>query len=123
VFLKLMTSIKQFRGESEFSTWLYRMVVNTCMDGARKRRDVTTDLARVAGTSSPEEDLARSERIGKVQSALSSLPPKLRLPILLRYFEDFSYLQMAKALNCSAGTVASRLHKGHRLLAEKLSRI
>ena len=55
-----------------------------------------------------------------MQAALSTLPPKFRLPILLRYFEDLSYEQMASALHCSMGTVASRLNRGHKLLARKL---
>jgi RNA polymerase sigma-70 factor (ECF subfamily) len=49
------------------------------------------------------------------------LPPEFRLAILLRYFEELSYEEIAKALNCSIGTVSSRLSRGHRLLAEKLS--
>jgi RNA polymerase sigma-70 factor (ECF subfamily) len=128
VFLKLLTGIGQFRGGSEFSTWLYRMVVNTCLDSAKagKRRAQSTDssvLERIAATESAEEDLARAQVAGKVQAALSSLPPKLRLPVLLRYFEDLSYGEMAEALNCSMGTVASRLHQGHKLLAEKLAKL
>ena len=128
VFLKLITGIGRFRGDSEFSTWLYRMVVNTCLDHAKagRRRESFTDdakLARIPAPASTEQDLDRAEVAGKVQSALSSLPPKLRLPVLLRYFEDLSYAEMAEALNCSAGTVASRLHKGHKLLAEKLAKL
>jgi RNA polymerase sigma-70 factor (ECF subfamily) len=56
-----------------------------------------------------------------VQRAVATLPPKLRVAILLRYFEDLSYSDMASALNCSIGTVASRLSRGHRLLAKKLA--
>jgi RNA polymerase sigma-70 factor, ECF subfamily len=127
VFLKLITGIGRFRGESEFSTWLYRLVVNTCLDNAKagRRREALTDDARWAEIAVPsaEADLARAEVAGKVQAALSSLPPKLRLPVLLRYFEDLSYGEMAEALNCSAGTVASRLHKGHQLLAQKLAKL
>jgi RNA polymerase sigma-70 factor (ECF subfamily) len=126
-FLKLITSIKSFRGDSEFSTWLHRLVVNTCLDGSRKnksreRSEEPLDLDRIAEPASPEEDLTRRQVAGRVQAALSSLPPKLRMPILLRYFEDLSYAEMAEALRCSAGTVASRLNKGHKLLAEKLAK-
>jgi RNA polymerase sigma factor (sigma-70 family) len=90
VFLKLMTGIGQFKDDCEFSTGLYRMVVNTCLDGtkAAKRREPLADaakLARIAAPQSAEEDRARAEVAGKVQIALSSLPPKLRLPVLLRY--------------------------------------
>ena len=128
VFLKLLTGIGRFRGDSAFSTWLYRMVVNTCLDHAKagKRRESSADAQateRIAAPNSAEEDVARAEVAGKVQAALSSLPPKLRLAVLLRYFEDLSYGEMAEALHCSAGTVASRLHQGHKLLAEKLAKL
>ena len=129
VFLKLLTGIGRFRGDSEFSTWLYRMVVNTCLDNAKagRRRELLRGRRRDGedrcAASRAEEDLVRAEVAGKVQAALSSLPPKLRLPVLLRYFEDLSYGEMAEALNCSMGTVASRLHKGHKLLAEKLAKL
>jgi RNA polymerase sigma-70 factor (ECF subfamily) len=125
VFLKLMTVIGQFRGDSGFSTWLYRLVVNTCTDGVRRRNARALILERSAleaavRTSSHEERLARAQTASSVQSAVSSLPPKFRIAILLRYFAGLSYEDMAKALDCSPGTVASRLSRGHRLLAEKL---
>ncbi len=128
VFLKLITSIKSYRGDSEFSTWLHRLVVNTCLDGSRKsksreRSEDAADLVRIADPTSQDEDMARRQVASRVQAALSSLPPKLRMPILLRYFEDLSYAEMAEALQCSAGTVASRLNQGHKLLAQKLERL
>ena len=126
VFLKLMTTVGQFRGDSGFSTWLYRLVVNTCTDGARKSKSQAISLERSAldalvRAGSQEERLARAQMASSVQSAVSTLPPKFRIAILLRYFEDLSYEEMAKVLNCSMGTVASRLSRGHRILAEKLA--
>ena len=125
VFLKLMTSIGDFRGDAEFSTWLYRLVVNACMDAARRRKwqavaKDRSDLEMFAGPASQEEDYARAQMANSVRSAVSALPPKFRIAVLLRYFEDLSYEQMAKALDCSMGTVASRLSRGHRMLAERL---
>jgi RNA polymerase sigma-70 factor (ECF subfamily) len=55
-----------------------------------------------------------------VRAAVSTLPPKFRIAVLLRYFEDLSYEEMAKALHCSMGTVASRLSRGLKMLAERL---
>lgn len=126
VFLKLMTSIRQFRGDAEFSTWLYRLVVNACMDVARSRKadPVISDRSRMeafAAPGSPEEDYARAQMANSVRVAVSALPPKFRIAVLLRYFEDLSYEQMAKALDCSMGTIASRLSRGHRILAERLN--
>lgn len=126
VFLKLITHAAGFRGESDFSTWLHRLVVNTCVDGARsdKARARRAGLAALEPLATPpthEDDLARAQTAASVQTALSSLPPKLRLPVLLRYFEDLSYQEVASALNCSMGTVASRLNRAHELLARKLA--
>src|SRR6185503_1552014 len=100
VFLKLITGIEQFRGDSGFATWLYRLVVNTCLDGARqaKSRAQVSDpglLETLAARKSPEEDLDRSQTAQSVQAAVSALPPKFRLPILMRYFDELSYLEMA----------------------------
>lgn len=125
VFLKMLYSIGQFRGDSGFSTWLYRLVVNACMDEARraKPRELTTNTANVDDLAEPdshEQDFARQQTARSVRAALSALPAKFRLPILLRYFEDLSYEEMAAAMNCSMGTVASRLNRGHKMLARKL---
>jgi RNA polymerase sigma-70 factor (ECF subfamily) len=125
VFLKLMTSIHQFRGEAEFSTWLYRLVVNACTDTARSRKTDAweTDRSRMEAFAAPgsqEEDYARAQLANSVRAAVSALPPKFRMAVLLRYFEDLSYEQMAAALHCSMGTVASRLSRGHKILAERM---
>jgi RNA polymerase sigma factor, sigma-70 family len=125
VFLKLMTNIGQFRGDSEFSTWLYRLVVNACLDEARRRKPDAAGvdhLETFAGPGSQEEDYARAQMAKSVRTAVATLPPKFRIAVLLRYFEDLSYHQMAKALHCSMGTVASRLSRGHKMLAELLKR-
>lgn len=124
VFLKLMTRINQFRGDSEFATWLYRLVINTCHDEHRKgRRFVSladSFLERHASGESPRARYARKELSGRVQSAITELKPKLRWPILLRYVDDMSYEEIAAVLGCSKGTVASRLNRAHKALGRKL---
>ena len=126
VFVKLMTNMAGFRGDSGFSTWLYRLVVNACLDRARsgQNRERATDPASLdllPGASSQEDALARMRTAESVQRAISALPTQYRLVILLRYFDDLSYEEMAAALNCSVGTISSRLNRGHRLLAERLA--
>ena len=128
VFLKLMTNIAQFRGDAEFSTWLYRLVVNVCMDAARRRQSDPvvangSSLESSAAPCSQEDDYARRQAASAVRAAVSALPPKLRMTVLLRYFDDLSYEQIATALKCSMGTVASRLSRGHKLLAERLKAV
>jgi RNA polymerase sigma-70 factor (ECF subfamily) len=127
VFLKLMTSIHQFRGDADFSTWLYRLVVNTCVDSARSRRSdaAISDRSSLEALFVPdtqEADYARAQTAESVRAAVSALPPRFRIAVLLRYFEDLSYEQMAAALDCSMGTVASRLSRGHKILAQTLKK-
>lgn len=127
VFLKVITAIHQFRGDAAFSTWLYRLVVNACQDAARRRKGAGiaktgTALERIAGSGSQEQDYVRSQNAKAVRAAISTLPPKFRIAILLRYFDDLPYEQIAEALHCSIGTVASRLSRGHKMLADQLKR-
>jgi len=126
VFLKLITNIRQFRGESGFSTWLYRFVVNACVDRtrggeARARHTDPALLEALPAASSVEDEFARREAASSVQAAVSALAPKIRIAILLRYFDELSYAEMASVLNCSMGTVASRLNRGHEILARQLA--
>lgn len=128
VFLKLMTNIRQFNFQSEFTTWLYRMVANTCFDEQRRwRRWIplgdATEVQTMRTTENIELNYARLEISESVGRAISSLKPKLRLPILLKYIEGMSYEEIALVLGCSAGTVASRLNRGHQALAQKLGHL
>ena len=125
-FLKLFTQIGKYRGDAEFTTWLYRLVVNVCIDGSRRswfraKRANPAVLDNLAGVESQESNLLKAQDAASVRDAVASLPPKLRLPVLLRYFEDLSYGELAGALNCSIGAVSSRLSRAHELLAKKLA--
>jgi RNA polymerase sigma-70 factor, ECF subfamily len=128
IFLKLMTNIGQFRGDSTFTTWLYRMVVNTCIDEQRKRGRFlpfgeSIPMSKVEDRRGPEKHYAKREVADRVQAAIQELKPKFRLPILLKYVEGLSYEEIANVLSCSKGTVASRLNRGHQALARKLSHL
>jgi RNA polymerase sigma-70 factor, ECF subfamily len=126
VFLKLFTRLAQFREEAEFTTWLYRLVANTCLDEKRRGRrfvpiDECGETLPPASRESAEESYSRREVSARVQAAIRELKPKLRLVILLKYVEGMSYEEIARALGCSPGTVASRLNRGHKALAGKLA--
>ncbi|HEU4795496.1 MAG TPA: sigma-70 family RNA polymerase sigma factor [Pyrinomonadaceae bacterium] len=130
IFLKLFTAIRQFRGDSEFTTWLYRLVVNACIDERRRRKrwlpwgETETIAMKNPGEKKPQEkQVARLEVAEAVQSAIAELKPKFRLPILLKYIEGLSYEEIASVMNCSKGTVASRLNRGHSQLAKRLSHL
>ncbi len=126
IFLKLMTNISQFRGDSQFTTWLYRMVANTCIDEQRKLKRFLPfgDSIPIKSWKRPQEQrFARLELAASVQHAISELKPKFRLPILLKYVEELSYEEIADVLGCSKGTVASRLNRGHKELARRLAHL
>mgnify|MGYP000603173387 CR=1 FL=1 len=148
VFLKLFSVIGQFRGEAEFSTWLYRMVVNACLDEQRRRKRFlsleffkTGDFFKSGDGMSlmdqqqakqveqklqalaQEDHHAQLELSTAVKAAVKELKPRLRMAILLKYFEGLSYEEIASVLGCSAGTVASRLNRGHKELARRLQHL
>lgn len=125
IFLKLMTAITQFRGDAQFTTWLYRLVVNACNDERRRRRRFLSfgesmPVSRLEDRRPQEKHYARVEIRDSVRAAINELKPKFRLPILLKYIEGLSYEEIAAVMGCSKGTVASRLNRGHKALARRL---
>jgi len=128
IFLKLFTAIRQFRGDSEFTTWLYRLVVNACLDERRRLKRLlplpeTLTMGNPSEKKPQEKQYARREVSEAVQAAIGELKPKFRLPILLKYIEGLSYEEIASVMGCSKGTVASRLNRGHSQLAKRLAHL
>jgi RNA polymerase sigma-70 factor, ECF subfamily len=127
VFVKLIDRMGQFRSESDVGTWLYRITANACMDELRRRKKLVFfghpseigDIAAVTG----ENAIEREELSAAVKAAVAALSPKLRLVVLLRYFDEMPYEKLAEVLGCSAGTVASRLNRAHKALAGKLAHL
>ena len=125
-FLKLMDRIGQFRGESSFDSWLYRLVVNSCMDYRRRQKrwmpmvEEFFDSFR-APEPTPLQDLMSDERQQQVQDVVAKLAPEHRTVVVLRYTEGLSYEEIAEILNCSRGTVASRLNRAHKVLERRLA--
>lgn len=126
VFLKFFTGKSDFRGEAEFTTWLYRITVNTCIDEQRKSRRFfgLADFFGLEDKKMKHDDRLQQKQISdEVQKVVATLKPKFRLPILLKYVEGLSYDEIAKVLDCSIGTVSSRLNRGHKMLAQKLGHL
>jgi len=127
-FLKLLSSIQQFRGDSSFESWLYRMVVNSCLDHHRRKRrflplvDEMLDLFRTSSDGALQEML-RDEQEERVQQVVAQLPEEQRIVVVLRYTEGLSYEDIAEVLGCRRGTVASRLNRAHKALERRLSHL
>lgn len=129
VFLKIFTKIRDFRGDSEITTWLYRITTNACIDEQKKRRrfsffsDLFVFYEPKTKRKTQDEKFESEEISGEVQKGLATLDVKFRLPILLKHVEGLSYREIAEILDCSEGTIASRLNRGQKLLARKLEHL
>ena len=128
VFLKLLSSIQDFHGDAGFETWLYRVVVNQCLDHRRRGRRLMSMVEGIldalpARKESAFEELRRSEIEHQVQRVIGRLRPEMRILVVLRYTEGLAYEQIAEILGCSKGTVASRLNRAHKVLERRLSHL
>lgn len=128
VFVKIFSKTSEFEGRAEFTTWLYRITINACIDEQRKNRRFFSfenlfgfDEPQTKRT--PDERLLKREISDEVQAAIARLKPKYRVPILLKYAESLSYEEIAKIMDCSIGTISSRMNRGHKMLAGKLAHL
>ncbi|HHV18160.1 MAG TPA: sigma-70 family RNA polymerase sigma factor, partial [Thermoanaerobacterales bacterium] len=127
---KVFTSLYGFRENSSFSTWLYRIAVNTCIDFLRKKKEdmlpikeemaVGGEIKLGSHTESPEEYVERRELKQALMKAINTLPEEQRMCVILRDIQGFSYTEISDILICSLGTIKSRLYRGRRALKEKL---
>lgn len=122
VFITVFKNLKHFRFESQFTTWLYRITVNKCKDYLRKKA-----VRRIFSPIKDEEEDIASFRINEdpdikeiVRNAIAQLPDKLRIPLVLRDMEGFSYQEIAETLNCEIGTVKSRIFRAREALRKIL---
>lgn len=119
VFVRVYAHIGSFRGQSAFTTWLFRIAVNVCQEHRRKlarrgSRAAFVPLADAENAPSdaeePLEAVLRNTTQAAVQAAIESLPEAHRIVITLRYFQGLSCKEIAAILECPVGTVNSRLH-------------
>jgi RNA polymerase sigma-70 factor, ECF subfamily len=119
VFLKLFERADQFSGEARFSTWIYRVTVNHCLNRLeRERRRNAEPLAETDGASWAGDPLRAVDDRDAVASLLEKLPAEHRAVLLLREVEGLDYRQIAVALDLPLGTVMSRLHRARQRLIE-----
>ncbi len=126
VFIKAYRSLGRFRGDAGIKTWLLRIAANHCKDHFKKRRLPTVSMDALptqdffAAPSDPSQELANTELGKAIQTALDGISPKHRMAFVLREYEGMSYKEMAEVMNCSEGTVMSRLHHARKKLQTKL---
>lgn len=118
VFISVYHKIKEFRFESKFTTWLYRITVNKCRDYLRKKKVRSifvpigdTDREYPTGSHSENYDIPQL-----VQNAIAKLPEKLRVPLVLRDIDGLSYKEIADQLGTEVGTIKSRIFRARENL-------
>jgi RNA polymerase sigma-70 factor (ECF subfamily) len=113
VFITVYKNLKHFRFESQFTTWLYRITVNKCKDHLRKInvRKIFIPIKEAAGEPGRGIDAENKDVSNIVMNAISELPAKLRVPLLLKDIEGFSYQEISETLRCEMGTVKSRIFR------------
>jgi len=109
-FVRVFQGIPRFRGQSAFSTWLYRIVTNLCL-GNRRRRKATVGLESVKEPRSSDSPSKTVTQALVTRQVLDTMTPDLRAILLLRDQEGLSYSEIAEALRLPLGTVRSRLSK------------
>lgn len=128
--VRVYTRIHKFRGDAAFSTWLFRVVTNTCLDELRRRgrlnhasldepgsiEAVLVPQQGLVAYGNPVEQAERGEVQEAVQRAINRLPDDYRVVVVMRDIQDYSYQQIALYLGTSLGTVKSRLHRARRAL-------
>ena len=135
-FIKAYRALPNFRGESAFYTWLYRIAINTAKNhlvaAGRKSPSYAVDVQEVEKYdasewlkeyATPERELLADEIQVTVNSALEGLPPDLREAITLREIEGLSYEDIAQVMDCPIGTVRSRIFRAREAIDEKLQPI
>ncbi|MHB8917053.1 MAG: RNA polymerase sigma factor [Desulfocucumaceae bacterium] len=131
-FIRAYQALPTFRGDASFATWLYRIASNVCRDEIRRQqrhKKVSLDeiLSQPGGNPSlaapemsPQECLERNETQELVQKQLNALSGEHRLILLMREIQGLSYEEMASALDCTLGTVKSRLNRARQTLRQKM---
>lgn len=124
VFLKLWRSIGRYRGDCLFSTYIYSIAKNTCID-LLKKRNYTEELSDllVSGTPTPEQSVIQDEFERAFKKARDSLDTDFKIVLYLRESAGLSYREIAEALSISEGTVKSRLSRAREKLLEEIKKL
>ena len=132
-FVKVFGMLERYDARYAFSSWLFKITYNLCIDSMRKRQIDTTSMdAPVSGetgefqrqfespTDDPEKVMMKKEKMGLLMEGIESLPEHYRIMILLRHQEDLSYEEIAETLEVPLGTVKARIHRAREMLKAKL---
>ena len=117
-FIRAYENLRRYHLEKRFSTWLFTIAANLCRNRLRHRRyhPVISPPDEIAGGIDPAKAVARESRWIRIRSGLDRLPDNYRAPLVLRYYNDLSYREIASILSMPEGTVKTRIHRGKVML-------
>ena len=118
--VKAYEKLNTFDDRYRFFSWLYRIVVNECLNVRRARRPLEPVTAEIAGTTEPVDALEVEERRKRVQTAVLALPVDYRQVVVLRHFTELSYEEISATVGVPVKTVKSRLYTARQRLAHLL---
>lgn len=128
VFVRVYRAAESYKPEAKFSTWLFTIVRNICANYRTRQgkhdqqMDSETEPLRLESPgTSPEAEMLRKEMRAKIQAAIQELPETLRVPLILNYFNQMQYDEIARTLDLSLAAVKVRIHRARLALAEKLN--
>ena len=132
-FLRAFRALPAFRGQSKFSSWLYRIALNLCRDWMRRERRTPVvqapedmDLLELAAATEPSESIedlvARKDLTRAVERVMATLPDEQRTAILLKEYHGLTFQEIADMLDCPLSTVKTRLYQGLTVLRRQLER-
>jgi RNA polymerase sigma-70 factor (ECF subfamily) len=136
-FIRVFQKLPEFRGDSSFSTWLFRIASNACLDEIRKRKrhrtvsldnPYETDEGEMSrqyadAADGPEEIIDRQETQAMVQACINALDEEYRVVVVLRDIKGYAYNEIAEMLGLNLGTVKSRLNRARAAIKEKFTRL
>lgn len=132
-FIKAFASLSSFNDEFAFSTWLYKIATNNCIDHIRRKKLQTFSIDKPVeareneimfevpdSTYEPDRDMIARQRKKLLDDAIQSLPPKYRQVILMRHQEEMEYQEIARALKLPLGTVKAHIFRAREMLYKYL---
>ncbi len=125
-FLRVYKAAKKYKPEARFTTWLYRIVVNLCLDEKRKlaKAPLSLEQADVSGFIETQSDIIeRKEIVASVQTAVNELPERQRLVLILHRYEDLSHDKISEVTGWTKSSIESLLVRAYSNLRNKLGRI
>ncbi|MGG1572624.1 RNA polymerase sigma factor SigW [Fictibacillus sp. NRS-1165] len=135
-FVRAYINIDKYSGSYKFSTWLYRIATNLCIDKLRKKKPDYSMDAEIPGTEGatlysqvagadplPEEEVEEKEKRDHLQQEIMKLPEKYRTAILLKYVEDLSLEEISSVMDLPVPTVKTRIHRGREALKKVYKKV